>query len=174
MAGNANSGGQNRKPTQMKVLEGTFRKDRANPNEPTPKPVKIAPAPTITLNAHGMKEWERTTRFLIETGVLAETDISALSALCYEFGEFVQCGIDIKEVKEIDSDLAGLAIDECTVEQRIELLRIKYATGKNLEKLRKEHLEAYGKLAQQFGLTPASRAKVSTTNKPKTDELEDL
>lgn len=171
MAGNSNSGGQNRKPTQMKVLEGTFRADRANKNEPTPKLVKIPPAPTIKLNAWGMEEWKRVTVQLIECGVLAATDISQLSALCYEFGEFVECGIKITEVHEVDDDPA---LDEMTAEQRIEMMQIKYLAGKNLEKLRKEHLEAYSKLAQQFGLTPASRAKVSSVKKEEKDELDKL
>lgn len=158
----------------MKVLEGTLRKDRTNPNEPEPKALKLAPPPTITLNVHGMKEWERTTRELIALQVLANTDISSLSSMCYEFGEFVECGIRIKEVHEIDDHLSGLSRDEFTPEQVIEIMQIKYLAGKNLEKLRKEHLEAYCKLAQQFGLTPASRSKVSTVKQSKEDELEAL
>lgn len=174
MAGNANSGGQNRKPTKMKVLEGTFRADRANENEPQPKSVKIAPPPSIKLNKWGMEEWARSSRNLIAVDVLSEADLTALAAMCYEFGEFVECGLKVKEVQEIDEHLQGLSRDEFTPDQIIEIMQIKFLAGKNLEKLRKEHLEAYSKLAQQFGLTPASRAKVSTINKTQKDELDEL
>jgi P27 family predicted phage terminase small subunit len=170
MPGNANSG-RNKKPTVMKVLEGTYRKDRANLNEPKIKEVKIPPAPHVKLNQWGMEEWKRLTVQLIGIGVLAETDITQLSALCYEWGEFVECGENIKEIKDVDDKFP---MPELTPEQRLELMRIKYMAGKNQEKLRKEHLEAYNKLAQQFGLSPSSRAKVNAPAKEEKDEFDDI
>jgi len=172
MAGNGNSGGQNRKPTQMKVLEGTWRADRANPNEPNAKPITFPCPPVMELNEFAMREWERTTKVLIELGVLTEGDLSALTAMCHQFGEFVYCDTEIKEktyLKEPKEYVLDMDPD-----QRIEYMRIKYLAGKELKKLRKEHLEAYSKLAQQFGLTPVSRSRVSASKKKETDPLDGI
>lgn len=159
-------GGRPLKPTKMKVLQGTLRKDRTNPKEPEPTLLKIPSAPTVELNEWGMEEWKRSSVNLIECGVLTISDVSALSAMCYEFGEFVECGLEIKRVKT-GEDLSGM-----TPEQRVRMMEIKFLSGKNLEKLRKEHLEAYCKLSMQFGLTPASRPKVNGTKKTEDDPFD--
>ena|ERR1041385_374204 len=172
MAGNANSGGQNRKPTAMKVIEGTFRQDRANPNEPEAKPLKFPCPPSMELNEFGMKEWERSTRVLIDLNVLTEGDVSALTAMCHQFGEFVYCDKEIKEKTYLKEPKEYIL--DMDPNQRIEYMRTKYLVGKELKKLRKEHLEAYSKLAQQFGLTPVSRARVSAQKKQENNPLDDI
>lgn len=172
MAGNSNSGGQNRKPTAMKIMEGTFRQDRANVNEPTPKPITFPCPPTMELNEFGIREWERSTRVLIDLGVLTDGDLSALTAMCHQFGEFVYCDREIKEktyLKEPKEYIIDMDPD-----QRIEYMRTKYLAGRELKKLRKEHLDAYSKLAQQFGLTPVSRSRVSAQKKKENDPLDDI
>lgn len=170
MPGTSNSGA-NKKPTAMKVLEGTYRKDRANLNEPAGNLVKIAPAPHLELNEFGMQEWARSSRELIGYGVLSHADLTALSAMCYEWGEYVDCGVRIKENRAFD---VSIPVADMDPDQRVEWMKVKYLASRELRKLRKEHLEAFHKMAQQFGLTPASKSKVSSAGKQEVDPLDGI
>ncbi len=74
------------KPTALKLLKGTLRNSRQNPNEPKPNCVRIAPSPSYNLGKYGLKEWRRVTNVLIDAKILSEADFSLLEAYCYQYG----------------------------------------------------------------------------------------
>jgi phage terminase small subunit len=67
------------KPTALKVLQGTDRRDRTNPAEP--KPAKGAAKPA-GLSRGASAEWDRLAPMLERLGLLRETDALAFEDLC--------------------------------------------------------------------------------------------
>lgn len=73
-------GGRPPKPTELKVLQGTFRKHRANPTEP-----KVAPSsmrPPAYLDDDAKKQWRVFAKELLDMGVLTTVDRTALARYC--------------------------------------------------------------------------------------------
>ena len=74
--------GRPRKPTALKLLQGTFQPCRANPDEPQPELVKGTPDPPRRLKGEAKKEWLRTAPELARLGVLAVDELSVLATYC--------------------------------------------------------------------------------------------
>lgn len=77
----------NRRPTALKVLQGTFQPCRANPSEP--QVIIGAPVMPDWLEGEARKEWDHLVPYLLGTRVLAEQDQSALALLCHLYGKIV-------------------------------------------------------------------------------------
>lgn len=75
-----NHGGRPPTPTGLKILQGTFRKDRANPDEPQPPDLDVAAPPGLTGAAKN--KWTALVSQLSALGVLKQTDRDALEAYC--------------------------------------------------------------------------------------------
>jgi phage terminase small subunit len=58
--------GRKPKPTALKLIQGTYRADRANPSEPKPRAV-IPPCPKF-LQGVARKQYQVTARKLVEMG----------------------------------------------------------------------------------------------------------
>lgn len=78
--------GRPRKPTALKLLEGTYRPDRANPREPKVAVLRRLTPPTWLrhLGDQGIavKFWQRNVPKLVSAGILAETDVEAFAMVC--------------------------------------------------------------------------------------------
>ena len=79
------------RPTTLKLLSGTVRKDRA-PGESVALPaVSAVPAPPDWLpNAHAVKEWHRLAPIMVANRLVTEADLSSLGHLCAVHGKLVQ------------------------------------------------------------------------------------
>ena len=154
------SGGQNRKPTVMKVLEGTYRADRAMPNEPKPEVLVIPPPMPDGLNEWAQQEWEKMTLELTKIGMLTTIDSSQLAAYCNELGNYWECEKLRKEVRPTnETDDAKEAAE---------------TFHKNYFDMAQKHLKAAKDLAVQFGFTPASRTRINLPKKEERNELDEL
>src|SRR2546421_647039 len=78
-------GGHNAKPTGLKVLEGTYRRDRAKRE---PKPLPVAPACPSWLDATGRAKWRELKPQLDRLGLLTEIDGDALAAYCSAWSRY--------------------------------------------------------------------------------------
>lgn len=154
------SGGANRKPTVMKILEGTYRADRAVPNEPKPEVVTIPPPMPDGLNEIGQKEWAKMTLELSKLGLLTTIDTSALAAYCNEMGNYWECEFQRREV----------IVREDTDEGK-EAAALFY---KNYFDMAQKHLKAATSIAIQFGFTPASRTRISVPKEEKRSKLDEI
>lgn len=140
-----------RKPTEQKKLEGTDRGDRGNPAEPRFE--SAAPPLPAWLSPEAAEEWERIVPLLLVVRVLSPVDLGVLAAYCQAVG-------DLQLVNET------LAKTERF-----------YKSGT----LWKEHPAAKASrelsqqvrmLANELGLSPASRSKVSSIpEKEKADAM---
>lgn len=80
-----------RKPTQLKAIAGTERKDRAITNEiELPLVDSLPTAPDWMPNAHAVKEWDRLAKILIANKLLTEADLATLGHMCALHGKIVQ------------------------------------------------------------------------------------
>ena len=71
--------GRKPKPTALKLIQGTYRSDRANLNEPKPK-AGIPPCPKF-LRGDARKQYRKTAKKLLKIGLMTELDDMALSML---------------------------------------------------------------------------------------------
>lgn len=72
--------GPPKKPTHLKVLAGTRRADRENPNEP--KPSKDAIGPTMPLSDEEREVWNQLVPELVRCGIMTNTDCHNMTMLC--------------------------------------------------------------------------------------------
>ena len=153
------------KPTQQKILQGTWRNDRSNPSEPKP-----SQAPSKMTIPSGMNKWARECYkqhydILRSTRVLTEADMYALELLAQAWGWHKQAEHDIYH----DSTGAKRTRDE-------------YRSSRNYNRKQmpevmemKEGWDTFSRLCVQFGLTPSSRSRVSAPEAEKTvNPLEQL
>lgn len=163
-----------RKPTHLKVIEGTTRPDRANPAEPDPAR-GVPPAPRH-LRPAARAAWGRVSKLLDSMGVLTLADGLALERLC-------DCYADIIEARESFAQTVMIEVVE-DGEAREKALaaggEVRYVThGKGGPMLRTRPEIAViadadrrlrGYLAD-FGLTPAARSKVPSVKGSGKDPL---
>ena len=153
--------GRPNKPTAVKVLEGTYRPDRALPNEVTPELLAHIPDPPEGLGEWGQREWVVVCRWLHEIGSLAATDLSLIAAYCNEIDNYWSYDAKVKQV--------GAVISIKNKEGMIIKVQKSPYTG-----LRKDALDEAIKLAGQFGFTPAARARLGSPGEKPKDEFEDF
>lgn len=74
------------KPTPLKLVQGTYRRDKAQASEPFP-PVKVPRCPAW-LEPEAKVAWKRMTRLLRPLGLIAELDYMALAMLCQSWARW--------------------------------------------------------------------------------------
>lgn len=142
--------GRPKKPTNLKLLKGTLRTDRINKDEPKPK-INIPKAPTH-LNKEAKKEWKEMAQQLFNLGLLTNIDKAALAGYCQLYGRWVQA-----EKK--------LGAGELVIETKSgNLIQNPYLGIAN------RAYEIMFRSLTDFGMTPASRARVSVASKKKVDD----
>ena len=147
-----------RKPVKLKILHGTDqpcrRKTEAKVNDDLPLRVP----PPEYLNPSGRKKWNELVRLLRKKGILEKTDLGSLEACCAAYDEMVECQLAIKKYGGI----------------------VEYTDGKTSQQVpllsaRNRAMEVYKKFMSEFGLSPASRAKLGLGGEePKESEFEKL
>ena len=133
--------GRKKLPTNLKILQGTFRGHRENKNEPRPD-INIPEAPDF-LSKEALIEWGRISSQLSRLGLLCEMDMAALALYCQAWGRIVRYEKIVAEKGELYKTSNG----------NIQLSPAMWVVNKAYE-------QAY-KFLTEFGMTPASRSKVS-------------
>lgn len=139
-----------RKPTNIKLVQGTFRKDRVARNEAKPT-IEIPPVPEH-LSDIAKVEWGRISQDLAQLGLLSRIDRSALCAYCDCWGDYIE-----------SSKL-------CATTEGKDRKVIKTAAGNLIENpyysIKKRSLELMHKYLTEFGMSPASRTKIDASPLP--------
>lgn len=132
-----------RKPTETKRLEKTYRPDRANAAEPKYAPG--APPMPSWLSAGAAAEWERLVPLLETWRVLAETDLAILASYCCAVGDLSEARATLqREGLYYTNEKSGLYKEHPAA------------------KASRELWQQIRLLANELGLTPAARSKVSS------------
>lgn len=129
------------KPSELKKLEGTYRKDRAARNEPKPR-VEIPPCPSW-LTAAGKREYRKHAEMLVNLRVMTEADRLALAAFANEYAKW-------REAEGKVGELGAVLISEKTGAPYLN----------PWQNIASNHFKNMVKLMGEFGLTPASRSRI--------------
>ena len=145
--------GRKPKPTHLKVLHGTFRKDRAAKHEPQPSGTAVCPS---WLDSTAKAEWRRLAPELIRLGLLTSVDRDAFAAYCQCVTKWRQAQSDIETNGLILTTPKGFRQKNPAVTICFEAL---------------SQMRAYSSL---FGLSPSDRSKLSVAPKGDHEEENDF
>jgi P27 family predicted phage terminase small subunit len=138
------------KPTALKLLAGNPGNRPLNPYEP--KPALAVPSCPSHLDKEARREWRRIVPELTVLGLLTRVDRAALAAYCVAYSRWITAEREVQRT--------GLTVVSPNgYPQKSPHLAI---ADKALEQVRK--------FAAEFGLTPASRSKVTAAPTEDPDE----
>lgn len=155
----ASNAGRPPKPTALKLLQGTARPDRVNPNEPQPKKAAKVPSPPPELSVRGKKTWRKMAKELHGLGLLTNVDLHALQNYCQCHDEMITA-----QALLIDYNIKNPTTPNLTISNSGMMRSHPYVN--QIKEARAQML----KFAQEFGLTPSARTRVSAPEKPKDDD----
>ena len=124
-------------------------------NENEPKPEPRLPSPPAHLSKEARREWRRSGAFLLQLGLISDLDRSAFAAYCTAYGRWIETedalrtyGVMIKSPNGFPMQSPYLSVANKAMEQMRSLL-------------------------SEFGMSPATRTKVSAIPQPhEPDEFE--
>jgi P27 family predicted phage terminase small subunit len=135
--------GRPRKPTPLKILHSTYRKDRANPREPQPDAPKELDPPEW-LDEYARQCWTAHISQLIKTRILTALDVFLFAAVCERYSTYRRAAEELKKGLTHYSESNG----NCS---------------KPEASIAKAAYDSFKQGLEQFGCTPASRSKVSAS-----------
>lgn len=143
--------GRPRKPTQQKVLQGTFRKDQENLNEPKYDPVRLDHAdPPPYLNKYAKTYWKQYLPELIEKRIVTAQSLPAFEMLAQTFGDWKEAEYAMTHIGKKKRSIAQYMAER------------GHAMNKMPEWVMAKSARAdFYRFASHFGLTPSTQAKVS-------------
>ena len=144
------------KPTHLKIVEGTQRKDRANPSEPQPD--LGTPIPPAWLSDEAKVQWGRFSVWLEQMGVLTLADGPALERLVSVYLEVHELEVLIREQGRVVEMLST---------QKEKVLKANPAVA-----MLNSADSRLRQMLIEFGLTPAARTKVHTVKRGGSDKPE--
>ena len=140
------------KPTALKKIEGTYRKDRAPKNEVTPT-IPISLLTPNELNEDGQWLWQRIVAEYLPVGLLTTVDEGSLKILCNEYGTYMDAD-DLIKAKGLEvSDSNGNIV------------------ANPMLKVRNDSFKNYNSLCTKFGITPSDRARLSAPEQTAKDSF---
>jgi P27 family predicted phage terminase small subunit len=135
-------------PTKLKILRGNPGKQRLNRAEPKFK-VEPLPQPPDFLSKIAKQEWRRITPELHRLGLLTCVDLSAFAAYCQAYARWVaaESALQVNGKMEftLQTDRGNIVYNP--------LVGIASAACRDMVKY-----------AAEFGLTPASRSRIATSD----------
>lgn len=156
-----------RTPSAIKKTRGTYRADRNPIGEPTPQLTSgLGSSIPSGLFSEGEKLWVRLTRELEKSRVLTVHDMEVLRLLCATWGErwYVWNNLVLKDADGNRRTLKLYMMERGGVRKKMgELMTCEMLDDR------------FAQLANQFGLTPASRNKIAVVSSSKDeDDMEKL
>jgi phage terminase small subunit len=168
MAGNANSGGRNKKSLAAHALTGTGRTTRGTATTSTspaaPEPPKGRPPIPIGLIGPGLAEWERMVTRLEKSQTLSVVDDAVLLPYCQLFAEtelvIVAHRTNAALVVTLQKAITKLKDGDLIVRAIESIVQLKKLEIKTTTQLRQGHM-AVRQYLVELGMTPAARSRVT-------------
>ncbi len=153
-----------RKPTELKKLEGTYRKDREVQN-PIKTTIALSLSEPSELNEWGLNLWRVIVEEFLPLGVVAKVDTGSLLMLCNEFGTYCEADDLIKA--------QGLEVEEEVFSKDGDFLKMKKVPNPML-KIRNDAFKNYNSMCSKFGITPSDRASLNAPKQETKNEFADF
>ena len=145
--------GRKPKPTALKLLEGNPGKRPINEHEPIP-PKGTVKCPTW-LESEAKEEWKRLAPSLEAMGVLTQADLTAFAGYCQAYARW-------KEAEEFISQHGSIFQTPSGYVQQVPQVSIA-----------QQNLKIMQSFCSEFGLTPATRARIIANGGGKDDTASD-
>ena len=116
-----------------------------NQNEPKPKPEPRLPAPPAHLSKEARKEWRRSGAFLLQLGLISDLDRAAFAAYCTAYGRWIEAEEGLKTYGVMIKSPSGFPMQSPYLS----------VANKAMEQMRS--------LLSEFGMSPATRTRVSAS-----------
>ena len=129
------------RPTKIKILEGERNKNRINKHEPRPHPGR--PTCPDHLSSAAKVEWKRIVPQLEEMDLLSKIDRTELALYCQAYARWKKAESVINEKGELYKTQSGNVITSPML----------WVANKAMEQCHK--------FLTEFGMTPASRGRIS-------------
>mgnify|MGYP001190139171 CR=1 FL=1 len=152
--------GRPNKPTELKKLEGTYRKDRAPKNEMQPGKLDIVPEAPDYFDDIASSTWHQKATELCNMGILSTIDLDMLAKYCEAISIATNAAIKLKTEPLI---LKTKNKSGAVYHQKNPLITIW-----------KDAVAEANRIAGQFGFTPSARAKISIPDIKQEDPFEKL
>jgi P27 family predicted phage terminase small subunit len=133
--------GRRPKPTALKEMLGNPGKRPLNRNEP--KPVQAMPTCPAHLSPTAKAEWKRLAAQLHRLGILTQLDRAALAGYCQVYARWVEAEKKLQETAALIKTPSG------------------YVQQNPWLQVANKQAELMHKFLAEFGLSPASRSRVS-------------
>jgi P27 family predicted phage terminase small subunit len=133
--------GRKPKPTALKLIQGTYRSDRANPLEPRPRP-GIPPCPKF-LQGEAREAYRKTAKKLARIGLVTELDDMALSMLCQSWAEYLEATDQVRKTGMLVKSPNGFPVFN------------PYLVIAN------QAVKRVRALLAEFGMSPSSRSRIA-------------
>jgi P27 family predicted phage terminase small subunit len=130
-------------PTHLKMLRGNPGQYRLNPSEPQPLLFSSVPEAPVFLSGHALEEWHRIVPELHRMKLVTLVDINSLAAYCLAYERW-------RTAEEL-AKVRGLM-----VQTRGGPFRVNPLVG-----LAERAAAQMVRYASEFGLTPASRSRIT-------------
>lgn len=153
--GGPGSGGGNRKPARLKVLQGTARPDREGHDEPRPRPV--VPSMPRGLDARARRLWHDLAPRLEPLGLLRETDAPMFVALCESWARYREA---CQRLRETIQAVRGQKPSSAEGLHWIRKVEISVSSAE----------QSFTRLAREFGLSPASRSRLDVPDPERSED----
>lgn len=158
------SGGRPRKPTRLKIVAGTAQKCRLNPAEPAP--ALDLPTPPEWLSVRASEIFMDLVKIIDGMRIASASDAAILAMAASRLEEVEICTAQIEDggrffTSSIEFDKEGRMISQ----------QIK---GHPAVAQRSEAMRHAQTLLVEFGLSPASRSKVSANKQPESNPFKAL
>lgn len=139
------------KSTHLKLLAGTFRKDRAK-HHPQPQASPEVPTPPAFLGKTAKNEWRRVAPELHRLGLLTQLDRASFAAYCASYGRWVE-------------------LEKIVTAQGMTFMTKRGVVYKRPEvTMAQKECALMRQFALEFGLTPTSRSRIEVPEPPKPDD----
>lgn len=137
-------------PTHLKLIRGNPGKRKVSLDQF--RPTACIPSCPRHLKGEARKEWLRVTKLLDECGMIAEVDRGALAMLCTSWGRYVNAEEMIEKASELEPGMFGLFEKSPKGHVHIQTPWLSVSN---------RSMEMYRAWCSEFGITPASRARVA-------------
>ena len=145
--------GRKPKPTALKILEGNPGKRPLNENEPIP-PKGSVKCPSW-LEPEAKKEWKRLAPSLEAMGVLTQVDLTAFAGYCQAYARW-------REAEEFLTQHGSIFKTPSGYVQQVPQVSIA-----------QQNLKIMQSFCSEFGLTPATRARIIAAGGGKEVDISD-
>lgn len=143
------------KPRELKLIQGTHRPDREARGAPRPE-VK-APTCPAWLGREGKREWKRIVPELLALGLISELDRAALAGYCQSWHRLHEAERALEHAGALTYTTASG--------------QVKPRPEVGIASLALSQIRAF---AQEFGMSPAARTRVSARPAAKANPFDDL